>query len=198
MSEFQDILLNLNSLVERINAMPAKTASNVRLTKRGVPDKRGKTELTEDRRTKLRENAKSARDAAKAIWAKQTRVVAEDDVDVESEPEYEFSAENNHWIRPQTAPAAPAKAEPRPEPETSRPKAEKRPRKKYVKRMVAVDVTDDGDTDAYADAAPPKARTPAAPAKVAEPVEPVAPPPKTKGQIQAAAIKNRLLGRYLD
>ena len=194
MSEIQDILLNLNSLVERINAMPAKTASNVRLTKRGVPDKRGKTELTEDRRTKLRENAKSARDAAKAIWVKQTRVVAEDDV--ESEPEYEFSAENNHWIRPQTAPpAAPAKSEPRPEPETSRPKAEKRPRKKYVKRMVAVDVTDDGDTDAYADAAPPKVRPPA---KVVEPVEPIAPPPKTKGQIQAAVIKNRLLGRYLD
>ena len=53
-------------------------------------------------------------------------------------------------------------------------------------------VTDDGDTDAYADAAPPKDRAPE------KPIEPKVEPPKTKGQIQAAVIKNRLLGRYLD
>jgi len=138
MAEHADLLLNLSKLIERINSLPvADPKQGVKLTKHGFPDKRVSNQLSEERKVKLRANAKSARDAAREIWMRRDGPVAEE---TSEECEYEFK-----------------KKEPR---EDMKPevKPEKPKRKRYVKRAVVVDVTDNDASDAdFYQPEPPKA-----------------------------------------
>ena len=138
MTEHADLLLNLSKLIERINSLPvAEPKQGVKLTKFGVPDKRMSNLLSDERKVKLRSNAKAAREAAREIWMKRDGPVEED---TQEECEYEFKKKEPKVEK--TVEMTPIVPEIKPE----KPK-----KKRYVKRAVVVDVTDNdtSDTDFY-------------------------------------------------
>ena len=146
MSSNDELMLNiakyLKEMAENKTILHEKTTISTRkrgdpyLTKKGKVDKRCSSELSEERKIKLRDNISKARIAAKLIWAKDGHKSCKKEKEEEKVEETEYEYE----IKPR-----PSKAESKNErileqevEEKPRPKA----RKKYVKRLVTIDVTD--------------------------------------------------------
>jgi hypothetical protein len=145
MTEHADLLLNLSKLIERINNLPvSEPKAGVKLTKFGVPDKRMSNLLSDERKVKLRSNAKAARDAARDIWMKRDGPVEDE---ASEECEYEFRKKEPKVEKAVEMTPIPVEAKP-----------EKPKKKRYVKRAVVVDVTDNDTSDAdFYKPEPPKA-----------------------------------------
>jgi len=175
MSQHADLLLNLGKLIEKINSLPdAEPKPGVKLTKNGLPDKRASSQLSEERKEKLRSNAKSARDAAREIWMKRDGPKSDPEPD---EFEYEFRRKEPKVEAKKTKPERPTTPEPKPE----KPK-----RKRYVKRAVVVDVTDNDTSDAdFYKPEPPK------------PVVPNVVGFGSRVYDSRNALKHRIVGKYI-